>query len=173
MGRKRGQGINAKEVIDRVLREGADSLLTRGEAAALIADRVADRFDSVRTARNRVAMQLDRARARGVDVLRGGLRVLPDGRYTADEIVVFARCKYGADRFDDLPHSERGSMLIKLPPLVGFLKGAGGAEPLPQSLELCHARIQELVTKTTDLQAKVEKLTQALNKERAKRFLKK
>ena len=57
--------VDANAVLARVMREGPDGLLTRGEAAALIAARVSDARDSERTARNRIGTMLDRACAHG------------------------------------------------------------------------------------------------------------
>lgn len=94
--------IDAETVLARVLKEGPDALLTRGEAAALIAARVEDERDTERTARKRVATQLDRARERGDAAHHGGLARMADGRYAVDEIAYWANFTYPGV-FKDLP----------------------------------------------------------------------
>ena len=97
--------IDADAVLGRVQAEGPLALLTRGEAAALVAARTMRVHDSQDTARNRVAMQLDRAAQlgnAGVDVFSGGISRLPDGRMTADELRRWGAGKYGPI-FDDFP----------------------------------------------------------------------
>jgi hypothetical protein len=97
--------IDADAVLARIQAEGPDALLTRGEAAALVAARTMDAHDWRKTVRNRVAMQLDRAAQlgkEGVDVFSGGISRLPDGRMTADELRRWATRKYGPV-FEDLP----------------------------------------------------------------------
>ena len=99
------QGIAANAVLARIQAEGPLALLTRGEAAALVAARTMRVHDSQDTARNRVAMQLDRAAERGSeghDVFSGGISQLPDGRVTADELRRWGAGKYGPI-FDDFP----------------------------------------------------------------------
>lgn len=99
------QPVDADAVLARIQAEGPDALLTRGEAAALVAARTMKVRDSQETARNRVGMQLDRAAQlgrEGVDVFSGGISRLPDGRMTADELRRWGTRKYGPI-FDDLP----------------------------------------------------------------------
>lgn len=94
--------IDAEAVLARVMKEGPDAFLTRGEAAALLAARVEDERDTERTARKRVATQLDRASARGDAAKRGGLARMADGRYAVDEIAYWANLNYPGV-FKDLP----------------------------------------------------------------------
>ena len=97
--------IDADAVLARIQAEGPDALLTRGEAAALVAARTMDAHDAWESSRNRVGMQLDRAAElgkRGVDILTGGISRLPDGEMTADELRRWACRKYGSI-FEDLP----------------------------------------------------------------------
>ena len=98
--------IDAEAVLERVLREGPDGLLTRGEAAALIASRVRGPHDTDRTARNRIGMMLDRASDRGGAAHCGGLARLPDGRFTVDEIAYWAISHFLGE-FTDLPNRSR------------------------------------------------------------------
>jgi len=90
----RGAKIDAGAVLARVLREGPDALLTRGEAVALIASRVKDERDDDRSARNRVGGKMGRAAKTGRAAHQGGLARMPDGRYTADEIAYWANLVY-------------------------------------------------------------------------------
>lgn len=99
------QPVDADAVLARIQAEGPDALLTRGEAAALVAARTMKVRDSQETARNRVGMQLDRAAQlgrEGLDVFSGGISRLPDGRMTADELRRWGARKYGSI-FDDFP----------------------------------------------------------------------
>jgi hypothetical protein len=98
----RGAKIDADAVLARVLREGHDALLTRGEATALIASRVKDERDDDRSARNRVGTKMDRAAETGRAAHQGGLARMADGRYTADEIAYWANLTYSGV-FKDLP----------------------------------------------------------------------
>lgn len=102
---------DALAVLARVLKEGPDALLTRGEAAALIASRVKDERDTERTARNRVGTQLDRARERGEAAHHGGLARMTDGRYSVDEIAHWANLTYPGV-FKDLPCRPREIVAI-------------------------------------------------------------
>ena len=101
--------VNAASVLARVLREGPDSLLSRGEAAALIASRVMVAHRVEKTARNRVAMMLDRACARGGAAHSSGLARLPDGRFMVDEIAHWAMINFPGE-FSDLPHRPRTAL---------------------------------------------------------------
>ena len=94
--------IDAEAVLGRVMKEGPDALLTRGEAAALLASRVKDKRDTERTARNRIGTQLDRACERGDAAHHGGLARMADGNYLADEIAYWANLNYPGV-FRDLP----------------------------------------------------------------------
>lgn len=82
----RNMKIDAKVVLARVLQEGHEGLLTRGEAAALIASRTRDARDSERTARNRAGMVLDRACERGSVLHHGGLPRQADGRFRVNDV---------------------------------------------------------------------------------------
>lgn len=98
----RGAKIDAGAVLARALREGPDALLTRGEAAALIASRVKDERDNDRSARNRIGTQMDRAAGTGRAAHQSGLARLADGRCTVDEIAYWANINYPGV-FKDLP----------------------------------------------------------------------
>lgn len=102
--------VDTDVVLARAMREGADGLLTLGEAVALIASRLTDAHDCDATARNRVRMQLDRALKHGGAVHCRGLASLPDGRFTVDEIVNWAIIRFPG-KFSDLPHRPREILL--------------------------------------------------------------
>ncbi|GAA0723135.1 hypothetical protein [Dokdonella soli] len=134
--------IDLDAVHARIQQEGADALLARGEAAALIAARVKDRHDSARSARNRIAMQLDRARKNGGDATTGGLACVSDGRFTTDEIARWAGREYPG-LFDDLPtkpRAARGMLSDRL--RLGSDSYCG--DVLPGTIDACHALIRQL-----------------------------
>lgn len=165
-----GKAIDLQALEKRVLSEGAASLLTRGEAAALVAKRLMVRGVSQRTLRNRIGMQLDRARKKGREIAAGGISVSADGRYTVDEIFHFftsRRKRQGlriVARLEDLPHEERrglttgGSGRSSLP----GLESGGLGMLLPGSVRECH---RELIT----LQAEVHRLREELRTMEARR----
>ena len=139
--------IDAGAVLARANEDGPDGLLSRGEAAALIASRTMRPHDEVQVARNRVGMQMDRAARRGAqgfDLFEGGLARLFDGRVTVDELRRWATVKYG-NKFDDLPMKSR-SFRAKINEGLGFRVG-GGAVTLPGTIEqllaLVHSMLDE------------------------------
>lgn len=138
----RGPKIDAQAVLARVMREGPDALLTRGEAAALVAARVKDGTDTDRTARNRVGTQLDRSRACGNDVHKGGGLVCEaDGRYTADEIARWSSREYKG-QFDDLPTKPR--QFYDLVEEKALLGASVSGEHMPGNLEDCQTLVEQL-----------------------------
>ncbi len=102
----RNKRVDENKVIERVMREGPCSLLTRGEATALIAMRTMHNRDDRRSARNRIGGQLRRSIDVSSDVATGGLSRRSDGRFTADEITRWAKRRYPGV-FDDLPTKPR------------------------------------------------------------------
>lgn len=138
---RRNKSIDLARLVLRIEAEGAKCLLTRGEAAALIADRVMDKHDSGRGARNRIAMQLARGTANGFDVTAGGINPSPDGRYTVDEIRRWATRRFGA-RFEDLPFESR---VFNATLRDGFAMSTGTSYVrLPGSLDESHRDILDL-----------------------------
>lgn len=142
--------IDAEGVLARALREGPDGLLTRGEAAALIALRARDPRDTDRTARNRAALMLDRACERGSVLHHGGLPRQADGRFRVNDVAYLAQCKF-PDLFTDLPCR---------PPEVclsvhdGFsVGGSAEHEYTPADLKACQALIDALRTQIRQLHA--------------------
>lgn len=120
--------VDVAAVLERIGREGPDGLLSRAEAAAIIAARTRTAHDTPRTARNRVGRQLDLACGRGDDVHANGLSRRPDRRYTVDEIARWARINYPA-QFDDLPTKPRA---IWMHPSEQFgLRGTPSLDTLP------------------------------------------
>ena len=106
--------IDADAVLARIQAEGPDALLTRGEAAALVAARTMGAHDTRQTARNRVGMQLDRAAKRGReghDIFTGAISRLTDGRMTADELRRWGNAEYGPI-FNDLPRGAPRGVLV-------------------------------------------------------------
>lgn len=110
---RRHTRIDADAVFARVQREGQHALLTFGEATALLAARLMDEHDTARTARNRVAMQLNRA-CRGAAGASSGVKLVrvADGRFEVVDIAQWARglrmhrIKDVPARLMDLPRPE-------------------------------------------------------------------
>lgn len=152
---KRGQGISPALVLARVLDQGPDAVMSRGEAAAVIAARVVQPGESVRAARNRVGMQLDRSRNRSTDVTRNGLAALPEGGFLADEISRWGRREYPG-QFDDLPIKAR-VVLERISETIR-VTASPSAEVLPGTIERCHTLIQSL---QAELAKAIEKFEQA------------
>lgn len=135
--------VDANAVLARVLQEGPDGLLTRGEASVLISSRpaVRDGRDNDAIARNRVGMMLDRACKRGGYPSQGGLTRRPDWYYTVDQIAHWAEFKFPG-MFPDLP---RRPSVILLSIQDSFSAGdASEGEGLPGNIAECHALIQSL-----------------------------
>jgi len=106
---KKRAKIDVGALLERINAEGPDAPVSRAEATALIASRTMDARDTLRSARNRVGVQLDRAIALGQaghDVFSGGITPLPGGRFTADELGRWANRKYHG-KFNDMPRKSR------------------------------------------------------------------
>ena len=136
--------ISAEAILTRVLREGPDGLLTRGEATALISPRIIDARDTGQTARNRVGMMLDRARDRGGYPCQGGLTRRPDRCFTVDEIAHWTEFKFPGI-FADLP---RRPAVVELSLRDGFgVETSVEGEHMPGTLEECQELIESLRSK--------------------------
>jgi len=136
--------IDVDELLLRIGREGAGALLTRGEAAAMIASRVRSPQEAVTTARNRIAMQLDRSRNRGNNVhVGGGLAAQPDGRYTIDEIARWCWVHLDPGLFKDLPTVPRDIGIATAEDCLHF-SVRGKEQTFPGSLEDSHRLIAAL-----------------------------
>ena len=166
--------VDPNTVLARIQAEGPNALLTRGEAAALVAARTMDAHDSRETARNRVGMQLDRAAQlgrEGVDVFSGGISRLPDGRMTADELRRWGIRKYGSI-FADLPDggprqvptncTETLSLGGKVPEIFMV---PGDPERKDEMIYRLHAELQELAAAAVAEEAeRKRKLAARLNR---------
>lgn len=138
----RNKRIALDAVLARVQAQGADALLTCGEAAAIVAARTMRLHDTVRTAGNRVAMQMKRAAQVSDDVVAGGLARTKEGGVTADELARWASRRHPG-KFDDLPTKPRNpSAGLKERFRVGVDSFSG--EALPGTLEASHALIRML-----------------------------
>lgn len=166
----RNQPIDLDVVLSRIQAQGADALLTRGEAAAIVAARTMDSHDTVRTARNRVAMQMDRSAAVGEDVTAGGLARTKGGRVTADELARWAVGKF-AGEFDDLPTKPR---LAPAKSLERLRMGGGSCtgHVLPATVEACHSLILQLHNQLAQAFLELARATEERKRkrERAARF---
>lgn len=158
--------IDLEDIHARIQQHGADAQLTRGEAAALIADRTKDPYETAQTARNRIAMQMDRSRAASDDVTAGGLARLPSGKFTADEIARWAMRRYG-DAFKDIPirpRVTRGRLSEDIP----FSDRCSG-ESLPGTVEASHVQIKQLRAELERLKVKVD--AERANEERKRKLI--
>ncbi len=152
----RGSKIDAQAVFERVLREGPDALLSRGEAAALVAARVKDGADTDKTARNRVGTQLDRARAHGGDVHQGGgLAGAAGGCYTVDEMARWASREYKG-MFDDLPTSPREFYDFVEEKVL--LSAAASGERMPGNLKDCQTLVEQLRDRVKQMEADQQRI---------------
>jgi hypothetical protein len=153
--------VDAQAVLARVMREGPDAVLTRGEAAALLASRLMDSRDSERTARNRIGTKLDRAADRG-DLAR-----LPGERYTVDEIAYWTISVFPW-QFADLPCRPR---TLDANPRNGFLMGDfTECVVTPGDLEGCLALIEQLRAQIGELQEDQRRAVAAHRRQLAENF---
>lgn len=139
----RNKRINLEALTARIHVQGAGARLTRGEAAALIASKVKRENESVRAARNRIGMQLDRSHEQGADALHGGLSIGPDKKYIVQEIKRWANHQERYPGvFEWLPHIP-GEIPTRLASGMGFAAGLQH-EVLPRTLEECHAELRRV-----------------------------
>ena len=167
---KRHAKIDVAALLERIKAKGADALVSRAEATALIASRTMDARDTVRGARNRVGVQLDRAidhgRA-GYDIFSGGISPQPDGTFTADELGRWANRRYD-NKFSDMPHAPR-TVDCDCRETLGF-----AAKPdvilLPGNLERAWTTILQQRAENEELKSKQEQA--ARNRALGARFAK-
>lgn len=139
----RNQKIDAQAVLERIHREGPDALLTRGEAAAVIAERVKDRADTDRSARNRIGLQLDRDRSKGGDpYVDKGIVCNSQGQFTADEIAYWASIRYPG-QFSDLPTKPRVYFMVCCDGMVAGSETT--SQHIPGTLKECQAALAEAI----------------------------
>jgi hypothetical protein len=138
---KRNKSVDLDALMQRIQAEGAKCLLTRAEAAALVANRTMDKNDSPRGAKNRIAMKLKRAEAKGTDFVTGGIETSADGRYTVHEIRRWAARIFG-ELFNDLPVEGR-VFSVKINDGIRMSSGTDH-ERLPGSLDESHRDILDL-----------------------------
>ena len=142
---KRRAKIDVEALLERIKTEGPDAPISRAEATALIASRTMDPRDTLRSARNRVGVQLDRAidqgRA-GHDIFSGGIKTLPSGGFAADELGRWANRRY-ENRFSDMPRKPRA---CNTAPRESIGMGAdSGTVLLPGDVARAHAMIMQLL----------------------------
>jgi hypothetical protein len=164
---KRGEGVDLEAVKARIKERGASALLQRGEAAALITERIKGDHEEWRLVQNRVAMQLARARERGDDVRAGGLAVESNDLIRLDELGTWAQLNYRG-LFDDLPNKPR-EFINKCHDNVGTEDSSDGLG-LPGSLEAAHDLIARMHKQIKRMQASAEAAEEARKRELASRF---
>jgi len=147
----RNERIDLDLVKVRIAESGAETLLTRGEASALMTERLIEQGEDRRSVHNRIGMQIDRACTYGDDVYNRGLARTADGRFTIDEIRRFAEVKYPETEWGDLPLKSRNSFVTVV---EGISAGdVPGPTILPGSLERSHEMILELLAKIDQMEA--------------------
>jgi hypothetical protein len=160
-------------LLERIKAEGPDAPISRAEATALIASRTMDSHDTLRCARNRVGMQLDRAIERGragCDVCSGGISPLPAGNFTADELGRWANIQYD-NKFSDVPHKSRVSRAACVERV-----GVGAtttANALPGDVPRAHAMILQLLAEKQLAESNALRAIEARNRALGMRFAKK
>lgn len=164
---KRGKGIDADLVLARIMDEGADAAMSRGEAVAIVAARVKKPDEGLRAARNRIGMKLDRSQNRSTDVGTGGLASLPDGRFAADEISRWARREYPGV-FPDLPLKSR--LFKESIEDTVRVSTSLSMEVLPGSVERCHAFIEAQRAELSKLRKQIESFDITRRRELGERF---
>lgn len=169
---KRGKGTDLGAVLARISKEGLATLLTKGEAAAVIAARTMDRNDSVRGARNRVATRIDRAVKSGKHSSNGGLEQRADGRFEIGNIVFWAQIKYSHAAVTGLPEDPKhhwGILNAVLPELQCRMVGYS----LPSDVKECHAVILDLHERIRQMEERSEEKAKARKAEIYSRLKKK
>ena len=146
--------IDAQEVIARVVREGVDAILERGEAAALVATVIERPHAADRVARNRVAMRMERDETSADEYVRGKISRRTDGRYLAGDVLRWGRDIYGPKAFADLPPTSR--TVTDLIEVHATASSAADMLVLPGTLERCHERIKELERENAELRKAAE-----------------
>ncbi len=109
--------------------KGPSDTMSRAEVVALIAARLEDDYDNVRTARIRISTNIYDAEK------TGKLREVRPGIFRLGDVGAWARTKWPGDKFSDLPISPiKGGASLTLPALR--LTGAGytHAKTLPAAM---------------------------------------
>ncbi|MGB4858870.1 MAG: hypothetical protein WBP11_06025 [Dokdonella sp.] len=132
--------IDAAAVLERVVSEGPDAQLTRGEAAAVVAARLPS-DGNVRGMRNRVATRLDAALNRKLDDMSQQLQCLTNGKFTSDEIARWASRIFGP-KFSDFPTKPR--VVSDLAETTVRFSDECTSHLLPADVAHCHRIITEL-----------------------------
>lgn len=167
---KRYAKIDVAALLERIKAKGPDAPISRSEATALIASRTMDARDTVRSARNRVGVQLDRAidlgRA-GRDIFSGGISPLPAGNFTADELGRWANRRY-ENKFSDMPRKPRDCNTACCENMEL------GAEPkaasLPGDVAHAHAMILQLLAEKEMTESKLLRAIKERNRALGARF---
>jgi hypothetical protein len=167
---KRHTKVDVAALLERIKAEGPDAVISRAEATALIASRTMDARDALRSARNRVGVQLDRAIAfgeAGHDISTGGITLLPRGGFTADELGRWANRRYNG-KFSDMPGKPR-AFNDECHENLSF-----GAEPstvlLPGDVARAQAMILELLAEIEEAKSKEQRAIEARNRALGERF---
>lgn len=134
------KAIDDVAVLRRILAEGPDAQLTRGEAAAVVAGSLPT-DGNVRGMRNRVATRLDAALKRNLDEMSQGVPCLTNGKFTSDEIARWANRIFGP-KFSDFPTKPR--VVSDLTETTAKFSDECTSHLLPADVAHCHRIITEL-----------------------------
>ena len=133
------------------------SVITKYQAVGLIADEVRKNDESIRQARDRVRKRIDYA------VKKGKLKQDHHHQIGFGELAAWAQTNWRGN-FTDWPATQTGEIEFTLQGITGDIKGA-----LPESLEVCHARIKELTSEVQALRREVGALRPVKVREDEKR----
>lgn len=148
----RGKSVRLESLELRVEKEGAEALLRRAEAVALVARRVCAPGDSLRRLRNMLGMAMDRDASKPDDATAGGLLRDQAGFATVDEVVRWAERRFGPEPFKDLPKKKGRVIDVSLCEQVNT-STALSEEAMPGDL----GRLRDLVR---HLRGEIARLTQ-------------
>lgn len=168
---KKHAKIDVAALLERIKTEGADALVSRAEATALIGSRTMDAHDTLRSARNRVGIQLDRAIVLGLagyDVFSGGIASLPGGVFAADELGRWANRRYEG-KFSDMPRKPRDCN-VTCRENIGLKEEVTRADLLPGDVELAHAMIMQLRAQNALAESKLLRAIEERNRALGARF---
>lgn len=158
--------IDDAAVFQRMVSEGPDAQLTRGEVAAVVAARLPS-DGNVRGMRNRVAMRLDAALKRGLDETGCGLVCLEDGNFTADEIGRWAMRTFGP-LFADFPTKSR--TVYDFAEATATASTTCSPHVLPGNIDRCHELIQQLRLELRGMKEEQARKEKERKQELASRF---
>ena len=155
----RNHKIDARAVLDRAQREGPDSLIGRGEAAAVLDLLLAGNSSYER--RKQIGNQIDAAMRP-----RGNRGRIPSMEHKAAAITVGDLAHWATDLYgqglDDLPRRPRHRTLAVAIGDVGVISDGTTMEVYPGTTERCHAEMRLMYAEIETLRQELAALSQQL-----------